>query len=246
MPASFSLSANRLLHLGEKGFALLAARIDRLFHLLVTKGIEKAKTQVFEFAANFAHAQAVGDGRINLQRLFGDLVLAIGRQVLQRAHVVQAVGQFDEHHADVVDHGQHHLAQVFGLLLFARREVNFADLGDAFDDVRDLLAEFLANVDDGDRGVFDRIVQQSGGHGDRVHLHFGEDERDFQGMDEIRLAGGAALAFMMFQGVIVGLLDDGEIVLRTVLLHPLHQVAELGERKGSGRDLLAQARHVRL
>ena len=166
--------------------------------------------------------------------------------MLERAHVVQAVGQFDEHDADVVDHGEHHLAQVFGLLLLAGGEVDFADLGDAFDDVRHLLAEFFANVDDGDGRVFDRIVQQAGGNGDRVHLHFGEDEGDFQGMNQVRLAGGAGLAFVMLQGVVVGFLDDGEIVLRTVLLHPLHQVAELGQREGSGSDLLAQARHVGL
>ena len=108
--------------------------------------------------------------------------------MFERAHVVQAVGQFDEHHADVIDHGQHHLAQVLGLLLLARGEVNFADLGDALDDVGHLFAEFLADVDDGDRGVFDRVVQQAGGNGDRVHLHLGEDERDFQRMDEIGLA----------------------------------------------------------
>src|SRR5580658_8230854 len=183
------------LHLGEESLALLAAGVDGFFHLLETYGIEKAEAEIFEFAANLAHAQAVSDGRINFQRLFGDLVLAIRLQVFERAHVVQAVGQLDQNHTDVVDHGQHHLAQVFGLLLLARGEVNFADLGDAFDDVGNLLAE------------------------------------------------SPALAFMMFQGVVVGLLDDGEIVLRAVLLHALHQVAKLGKRKGSGRDLLAQARH---
>ena len=80
----------------------------------------------------------------------GNFLLAIGRQVFERAHVVQAVGQFDEDDANVVDHGQHHLAQVFCLLLFAGGEINFADLGYALDDMRDLLAEFLADVDDGD------------------------------------------------------------------------------------------------
>ncbi len=184
----FQLVGDRLLHLREEGFALLAPRIDGFFYLLVAQRIEKAEAEVFEFAANLAHAEAVGDGRVDFQRLFGDFVLALGLQVLERAHVVQAVGQLDEHHADVVDHGQHHLAQVFGLLFFARGEVDFADLGDALDDVGDLLAEFLADVDDGDGGVFDRIVQQSGGDGDRVHFHFGENERDFERMDQIGLA----------------------------------------------------------
>ena len=70
--------------------------------------------------------------------------------MFQRPHVVQAVGQFDQDDADVIDHGQHHLAQVFCLLLFAGGEIDFADLGNALDDVGDLLAEFLADVDDGD------------------------------------------------------------------------------------------------
>ena len=76
--------------------------------------------------------------------------MALGLKVLERAHVVQAVRQFDQHDANVVHHGQHHLAQVFGLLLLARGEVDLADLGDAFDDVRDLFAEFLADVNNRD------------------------------------------------------------------------------------------------
>ena len=93
------------------------------------------------------------------------------------------------------------------------------------------------------RGVFDGVVQQAGGDGDRVHLHLGQDESNFERMDQVGLARGAGLAFMMLQGVVVGLLDDREIVLRTVLLHPLHQVAELRQRESRGRDLLAQGRH---
>ena len=176
-----------VLHLREEGFALLAPRIDGFSYLLVAQRIEEAEAEVFEFAANLAHAEAVGDGRVDFQRLFGDFVLALGRKVLERAHVVQAIGELDEHHADVVDHGEHHLAQVFGLLLFARGEVNFADLGDALDDVGDLLAEFLADVDDGDGRVFDRIVKKTGGDGDRVHFHFGKNEGHFEGMDEVGL-----------------------------------------------------------
>ena len=232
--------------LARKASPCFTARIDGLFHLLVTDRIEEAEAEVFKFSADFAHAETVGDGRVDFQSLFGDLMLAVGLQMLEGAHVVQAVGELDEDDADVVDHGEHHLAQVLGLLLLAGGEVDLADLGDAFDDMSDLLAEFLANVDDGDGGVLDRIVEKSGGDGDRVHFHFGENQSNFERMNQVRLAGGAGLAFVMLQGIVVGFLDDGEIVLRTVLLHPLHQVAKLGEREGSGSDLLAQARHVRL
>ena len=122
-------------------------------------------------------------------------------------------------------------------------EIDFADLGDAFDDVRDLLAEFLADVDDGDRGVFDGIVQQAGGDGDRVHLHLGQNQRDFQRMNQVGLAGGAALAGMVFLGKLVGLADEFQIVVGPVGPHAAHQLTELGDREHIGRELLAQGRH---
>ena len=218
-------------------------RFDGFLHLLVGDRIEVAEAQVFELAANLAHAEPVRDRPVDLERLLGDLLLAIGLQVLERAHVVQAVGQLDEHDADVVHHGEHHLAQVFGLLLFLGGEIDLADLGDAFDDVRDLLAEFLADVDDGDRGVFDGIVQQAGGNGDRIHLHLGQNQRHFKGMHQVRLTRGAGLAGMHLQGIVVGFLDDFQIVGRPVGLHPLHQVAKLRDREDVGCDLLAQRRH---
>src|ERR1700733_14970608 len=151
----FQLVVNDGLHLGEKDFALFAASVDGLFNLLVACGIKKQKAQVFQLAANFSHAEAMRDGRINLESFFSNFALAIGRQGLKGAHVVQPVSQFDEHHADVINHGQHHLAQIFSLRFLTRGEVDLAYFRDAFDDMRDLLAKILADVDDCDRGVFD-------------------------------------------------------------------------------------------
>ena len=135
-------------------------------------------------------------------------VLPLRREKLQRAHVVQTVGQLDEDDADVVHHGQHHLAHVFGLRLFRRGEIDLADLGDALDDVRDLLAELGLDLVDGDRGVFDGIVQQAGDDGRGVQLHLRQDGGDLQRMHQVRLAGLARLAFVMFQGEFVGFLDE--------------------------------------
>jgi len=47
-----------------------------------------------------------------------------------------------------------------------------------------------------------------------VHLHLGQHQRHFQRMHQVRLARGAGLALMVFQRVIVGFLDNGQIVLR--------------------------------
>ncbi len=108
--------------------------------------------------------------------------------MFERTHVVQAIGKFDQDDANVVDHRQHHFAEVLGLRFFFRREIDFADLGDAFDDVRDLLTEFLADFDSRDRGIFDGVVEETGGDGDGIHFHVGQNVTDFQWMHEVGLA----------------------------------------------------------
>ena len=79
-----------------------------------------------------------------------------------------------------------------------------------------LLAELTTHVFDGDRGVFNRVMQQAGCDGSRVQLHVCQYHRYFERMNEIGFAGGARLSLMMLQGVLVSLLDDREIVFRTV------------------------------
>ncbi len=215
-----------------------------LLDLLVADGIDVGEGQVLQLAANLAHAKAVRHGRVDVEGLLRDLRLPLGRQVLQGAHVVQAVGQFDEHHADVIHHGQHHLAHVFRLRLLARGKVNLADLGDALDDVGHLLAEFLLELLGGDGGVFHRVVQQAGGDGGGVQLHLRQEDGDLKGMDEVGLAGGALLAGVVLQGELVGATDNLYVVAGMVGADEIQQLAELGDRENIGRNLLPQARHA--
>jgi len=131
-------------------------------------------------------------------------------QVLQSAHVVQPVGQLDEHHAHVRDHGQQHLAHVFSLAILAIGKLDFVDFGDASTmwppdrrSPRNLLI--------GSGRVFDRIVQQAGGDGRRVHLHLRQHLGHLERVDDIRLAGGANLPFMMLDAELPGLADERDV-----------------------------------
>ncbi len=203
------------------------------------------ESEVFEFATNLAHAETVGDGGVNFERLAGDFLLAFGIEMFERAHVVQAVGELDEDDADVVDHGEHHFAEVLGLRFFSGREINLADLGDALDDVGNLFAEFLADFNGGDRGVFDRVVEQAGGDGNGIHFHVGENVADFERMHQVGLARGPGLSRVVLLGEFVGSLDQVEVVVGTVLAQLPHQLAEAGHREHVGRNLLTQRRHDR-
>ena len=59
-----------------------------------------------------------------------------------------------------------------------------ADLGHALDDVRDVLAELLADFLGRGKRVLDHVVQQAGGNADRVEFHVGQDVGDFQRVHE--------------------------------------------------------------
>ena len=78
---------------------------------------------------------------------------------LQRAHVVQAVGELDQEHARVVGDREQQLAEILGLLRVFGDEVELFELGQAIDQAADLLAEDLVDFRARDGGVFDRVVQ---------------------------------------------------------------------------------------
>ncbi len=194
----------------------MAARLDGAQDLLVGVRLQVLEREVFEFAANLAHAEAVRDGRVDLDGLARDALAPLGAQVAERAHVVHAVGQLHHDDADILHHGEQHLAEAFGLAVFGGKDVEFAQLGDAVDAARHFFAELLAHLFDRDAGVFDDVVQQAGLHGHQVHAHVRQDVGHHDGMDHVRLAGIAHLPFVILAGEAKGFLERGQIVLGAV------------------------------
>ena len=136
----------RVFHAAQKLLALDAPRLHRRRHLLVAHRIGVAEGQVLQLAAHLAHAQPVRQRRVDVQGLARNRLLPVRLQVLQRAHVVQPVGQLDQHHAHVGHHGQQHLAHVLRLAVLAVGKLDLVDLGHALDDVRHLVAELVRNL----------------------------------------------------------------------------------------------------
>jgi hypothetical protein len=65
---------------------------------------------------------SVGQGRVDVERLPGDLAPLRLRKRVQRPHVVQPVRELDEDDPDVVRHRQQHLPDVLGLVLLLAAE----------------------------------------------------------------------------------------------------------------------------
>ena len=117
-------------------------------------------------------------------------------EVLDRAHVVEAVGELDQDHAHVLRHRHDHLAVVLGLRLLAALELDPRQLRDALDELRDLVAELRAHLLDVDVGVLDDVVQQRGRDRLLVEAELGADLRRAPRVVDEVLARAALLALV--------------------------------------------------
>ena len=185
-------------------------------------GLEIAEREIFELIADQTHSEAMGDGRVNIERFAGDALLLRGLEIFERAHVVEAVGELDQHDANVVDHCQHHLADGFGLARFGRHHFEAADFCDAFDEMSDFVAEAFGDARDGKLGVFDDVVEEGGGQRRGVEAEVGEDMGDLEQVHEVRLAGFTELFTVALGGNVVGTADHPGVFGGSIL-------AKLGE-----------------
>jgi hypothetical protein len=167
-------------------------------------GFEIAESEIFEFAADNAHSEAMGDRRVDVQSFARDALLLFRVEIFERAHVVEAIGQLDENDTDIVHHGQQHLADVFGLTRFGRHHVQAADFRHAFDKASDFFAEAFGDAGDGILGVFDGVMKNRGGERGGVEAHVGENVGDFEEMREVGLPGTAKLVVVAFGSDFVG------------------------------------------
>ena len=133
---------------GKLGFDLadqvavaFGQRIQPLLHHRIGFRVEHVEGQILQLLPHLLHTHAAGERRIDVECLLGDAAAGRRRHEFQRAHVVQAVGELDQQHADVVGDRQQQLAQVLGLLGLARDEFQPLQLGEALDQRADLMAE---------------------------------------------------------------------------------------------------------
>ena len=174
-----------------------AAALDPGAKRLVGLRLEVLERQFLELVLDLAHPEPVGDRRVDVPRLLRDLDPPLLGQMVQRPHVVEPIRQLHQDHADVVDHREQHLAEVLRLPLLARRELDRAQLGDAFHDVRHVGAEELLDTLDRRLRVLDDVVQEPGRNRHDIELHVGEQVGDLEGMDQVWLPGMADLPLVL-------------------------------------------------
>ncbi len=208
------LAAQVVAGLGDVVLALVALLGDEALDLLVLARVERREREVLELPLDRVDAEAVRQRRVDLDRLARLLDLLLLRHRLDRAHVVQPIGELDQDDPHVGGHRDHHLAVVVRLRLVARLEGDPRQLRHAVDDRRDLLAEALAHLLDRRRGVLDGVVQQRRAQRLGVEAHARADPRHADRMHDEVLARLAPLRRVVLAGE-----DERVLHARAVDLH---------------------------
>jgi hypothetical protein len=168
-------------------------------------------------------AEPVGERRVDLEGLAGLLRLLLFRLVLDRPHVVEAVGELDEDDADVLRHRDDHLPVVLGLRLFAALEGDPRQLRHSFDELGDLGTELGPDLLEVGAGVLDDVVEKRRRDRLLVEVELGADPRDAEGVVDELLARAPHLA-------LVRALGDGEGVAQKILVDVRVVALDLGDQ----------------
>ena len=132
---------------------------DALFQHRVAPRMQGAEAEVLQLGLDQVHAQALGDRRVDLQRFGRDAAARVHALRAERAHVVQAVGELDQDHAQVARHRQQHLAEAFRVGFLAVAELQLVQLGDAVDQFGHGRAELGGDRLGRERRVLEGVVQ---------------------------------------------------------------------------------------
>ena len=223
-PSALELVGEGLDALGEVALAYLAALRHHARDALVGFGLQIEERKILELPFDGAHAQAVGERRIHIHGLARFEQASIFAQRREGAHVVQAVGKLDDDHADVLRHGEKHLAQVQRLLLVDAIDLDVRELRDTVHQHGDRLAEKLGHIGERDLGVLDGIVKKRRAHHVAIHVELCQDDGDLDRMVDVGFAGAAALGGVLLRCEAVRVLDRSAVIRTHVLRAQLREV----------------------
>jgi hypothetical protein len=233
--------------------------------VLVDVRLEMAERQVFELPLDLPDAETGRQRRIDVHCLLGHPFALLRRAGVQGPHVVQPVGQLDQHHADVVSHRQEHLAHALGPHRLAiHRHLDevtmlvepghLGELGHPVDEPRHLRAEPGLKILDRDGRVLSDVVQQRGGDGGGVELELGQRLCNGHRMGDVGVTRLAVLTGVRILSKLEGAPDRLHIAGRQVARDLLEQRGGRDQGRGGGASVehlrplteyITQARHLR-
>jgi hypothetical protein len=176
--------------------AVAPALVHHRLDLGVLARVQRLEREVLELPLDRVDTESVCERRVHLECLARLLELLLLAEILDRAHVVEPVGQLDEDDAPVLRHRHNHLPVVLGLRVLAALELDPRELGDALDELSDLVAELPANLLDGRTSVLDHVMDERGRERRVVGAELPQDARDAEWMEDEVLPAPSLLSFV--------------------------------------------------
>src|SRR5574344_3115665 len=100
----------------QPSFILFFVLFEQLFYMRILQRTTVSETQVFQFYLDGIQPQTIGQRRIEEVRLTCYFHLFVCSHAAQRAHIMQAVGQFNQYSAYIILHRTEHLFEIIHLL----------------------------------------------------------------------------------------------------------------------------------
>ena len=187
--------------------------------------IKLAKRDLFEFFAKPLHADAPGQRRVYLHCLKGDAP-AFFRIVeeMQRAHVMQPVGELDEKDAHVLGHGHDELAEILRLVRSIGLQLDQRELGHAVHKARNFRPEQPFNVRNGRVSILDHVMEERRRHRGGIGFQFGKNARNGEWMRKIGIARLARLAAMGAHRIDIGAVEQVLVDVRIICPHTVDEL----------------------
>jgi len=234
------------LHLLDIALALLMAAMQGIFELGRGGGMQPAEGAVFELALHPMNAEAIRQRHINIAGLLGDAAGLFLIQVMQRAHIVQSVGQLDQQNADILGHGHQHFAEVLRLPRTRRAEFHLRDFREPLDQKSHLCAKQRLQFLRRGQRVFHGVVQQARRNGHLVEPHFGQHAGHLERVHQVGLSREPLLSLVHLGGIHIGPLQQRQVAIGVVGKHPIRNVVEAqhGIRLPAAGELRSAGGHI--
>ena len=179
------------------------------------------QSNILQFPFELLHTKPVSQGGIDVHSLPAFFDLLFRSLVLHSTHIVEPVGNFNEHNTNVLAHSHKHLPQILHLGLLGGGEIGTSQLGDAFHQFRHRGAEELGDFFKRGIGVLDAVVKQCAQNGVYIQTHLRHHLGNRQGVNDIGRAVFPLLFLVFFPGVFHGLVNEGHIDSRNTAIQGL-------------------------
>ena len=190
--------------------------------LVVLVGVDVAEGHILELPFDLAHPETVSEGSVDVEGFLCDLDAPGVGESVEGTHVMEAVSEFDEDDADVLRHGDEHLAKALGLaaalgdegLRAAGERVELGEFRNAVDEFGYVVAEERTELVGGDATVLDDIVEERSGDGGAVEVELREVLRGGERVLDVGFAGVASLPVVGVGGKLEGAFNQIDAILR--------------------------------